>query len=267
MEKQKAIIYPFDLEFCPIVRHRNLLEEYEIIDLVAPRGFGITGVDVGFADGGTEIGMIVKDDFFKSLEKCNVVIFADSQYYEGIEEDIYQKMKITIQQKKNIVSTLEVVDNIKNELESLCLENNTYIKFINNLAFEMTPPLYKKTNIYGLNANKYKSNSNQHEKISKIETAIIFVMGITERTNKFEIQLALREKFLELGYRVSQIGSKNCCELMGFHSFPKFMSATNLSEVEKIVMFNKFVKKIETEESPELIIIGIPGGTMKVSNN
>jgi peptide maturation system protein (TIGR04066 family) len=53
---------------------------------------------------------------------------------------------------------------------------------------------------------------------------------------------------------------------MEFHPFPKFMEDKNFTESQKIILFNHFVAKIEKEENPDLIIIGIPGGVAKINN-
>ena len=55
--------------------------------------------------------------------------------------------------------------------------------------------------------------------------------------------------------------------MLGFHSFPKFMYDGAIPETNKIVLFNHLVKKIEKEEQPDVIIIGIPGGIMPFNNN
>lgn len=104
------------------------------------------------------------------------------------------------------------------------------------------------------------------ESIIKISTPIIFVLGVAQKTQKFEIQLALREKFINEGYKVSQIGSRRYSEFLGFHSFPDFMYNHSIGEINKIVLFNRLIAQIEMEEKPDVIIIGIPGGVMKLNN-
>jgi peptide maturation system protein (TIGR04066 family) len=40
------------------------------------------------------------------------------------------------------------------------------------------------------------------------------------------------------------------------------MYSTCLPETKKIILFNNYIKKIEIEEQPDIIVIGIPGGLM-----
>jgi peptide maturation system protein (TIGR04066 family) len=99
-----------------------------------------------------------------------------------------------------------------------------------------------------------------------IDTPVIFVLGTGERTNKFEIQLALRENMMKMGYKASQVGTREYCELLGFHSFPRFMFGNGISEISKIASFNRFIKSLERDECPDVIIIGVPRGIMPFNN-
>lgn len=112
-----------------------------------------------------------------------------------------------------------------------------------------------------------KKGSEKLDEISdeqKICIPVIFVAGITPYTEKFHVQLALRKHLLNDGYKVSQIGSKSYSILFGFHSYPSFMSDT-LDNTEKILLFRKYVKYIEKQEQPDIIVIGIPGGIMSIN--
>lgn len=94
--------------------------------------------------------------------------------------------------------------------------------------------------------------------ILDIDVPIITVFGMGLNVQKFDLQLYLRKRFVEKGYKVSQIGTKPISTLFGFHSIPKFMYNKEFTDVEKVMAFNRFVKKIEKEEKPDVIILGIP---------
>lgn len=97
-----------------------------------------------------------------------------------------------------------------------------------------------------------------------IDVPVVFVAGITHYTEKFHVQLVLRKHLLDYGYKVSQIGSKQYSGLFGFHSFPSFMIEP-MDNTERILLFRKYVKYIEQEEQPNIVVIGIPGGIMAVN--
>lgn len=98
----------------------------------------------------------------------------------------------------------------------------------------------------------------------KLEVPVIFVAGVTPYTEKFHVQLALRKRLLDNGYKVSQIGSKEYSGLFGFHSYPLFMSEP-MDNTKRILLFRKYVKYIELKEQPDIIVIGIPGGIMGIN--
>lgn len=245
--REKTIIYPYNKGFCAILNHSDLLKSLDIVGAVSPKGWGMTGKDAGSIDGGGNIGIIIKSDFNSTLPLCNTVLFIES--YIGLDFDIviYPKIIEAINQGKNIISTLKIEGTIVNNIAEACKAKGVYFKSYNNL-------------------NEYvKEVDILSEEIKEINTPLIFVLGLCNRTNKFEIQLSMREEFIEKGYKVSQIGSKNYCEMLGFHSFPNFMYSKKFSEVEKIKLFNEYIKQIEINEKPDVIIIGIPGGISPIN--
>lgn len=98
----------------------------------------------------------------------------------------------------------------------------------------------------------------------QIFVPVVFVAGTAPYTEKFHVQLALRKHLLDNGYKVSVIGSKTYSGLFGLHSFPFFMYE-NMDNIQKIILFKKYVKYIEMIEQPDLIIIGIPGAIMAIN--
>ncbi len=251
MKMDRILIYPYDLQSCPIVRHKELLKEYEVAALVSPRGWGMNGKDGRAADNGSEIGITISCDFEESLNLCDTVLICESTQNPDFESVILPKVFRAVEVRKNIIFTKSLERKYFESILKKCTDNGVYFKLFGLLKEEPDFPEIPVEN----------------EIIHKINTPVIFVMGTGERTNKFELQLSLRENIGNMGYKISQIGTRGYCELLGFHSFPSFMYSRKISESNKIVLFNHFVKSIEMEEQPDLIIIGIPGGIMSFSNN
>lgn len=248
MLKKKAMIYPVDREAIPLLRYNHLLESFDIIYAVSPKGWGFNGKDYGTIDGGKPINKEITTDFDSGLDICQCVIFTESDRRLNFENIILPKIKLAIEHNKDIVCTLDIPQNFKEEIELLCK--------VKGVKFEY----YQR---------KVKDNFKKIDKeyVYDINVPIMGILGTTERTGKFNIQLALREKFINEGYKVAQIGTNHYSELLGFHSFPSFMMNNNISESNKIMLFNHYVKKIELEEEPDIILIGIPGGVMTYNNN
>lgn len=244
-KNERLLIYPYNLEFTSVLRHRSLLCGYEISSLVSPSGWGFTGKDAGIADRGSNIGILVTADFEKSLQLCDTVMIVESHLPFDFEKYIFNKIKLAVKAKKNIICTLKLDRKTIEEITSMCNCEGVYFKHFNGTQNFLLEEI-----------------DIDNESIEEIETPIILTIGIAEKTSKFEIQLALREKIQKLGYKISQIGTRSYCEMMGFHPFPSFMYGNTISDVNKVLMFNRFIKKIEKSEKPDIIIIGVPGGIM-----
>ena len=250
MENKKVLIYPYDSGFTPILRHRQFLEGYDIVSLVSPGGWALTGRDAGDADKSGQIGINVTGDFEEALELCDIVIIVDSEKQLDFQKYIMPKVFTAVEHEKDIIVTTQLRDEDYKTISQKCKDAGVDYKYFN----------------YPEEHRKFPGITAENEFLHNINTPVVFVLGIGERTNKFEIQLSLRKKFLSEGYKVSQIGTRGYCELLGFLSFPEFMFDGTLPETNKIVFFNHLIKQIENEEHPDVFIIGIPGGIMPFNN-
>ena len=92
-----------------------------------------------------------------------------------------------------------------------------------------------------------------------INIPIVLVTGISEYTNKFDVQIDLYSRFKKEGYSVGWIGSRKEAVLCGGESIPEWLYGTQLSFKDKIVYFNHYVKEYIEKNKNEVLIIGIPG--------
>ncbi len=247
----KITVYPYDSAFTPIVRHKTLLGELEIAHLVSPFSFGYCGKDAGAADRGPDTGLIVEEDFSECIKDSDYVLFVPTEVKYDYEQMIVPKLEEAINAGKNIIMSIKLAKERCDEISRKCEEKNTlfyYLRLKDWESIKLDPP-----------------ELSSH-RLNRIDTPVVFVMGDGERTGKFETQLALREFFLKEGYKVSQIGSRDYCELLGFRSAPGFLFEPRL-EMEKIFLFNEYVKNIELYEKPDVIIIGIPGSIMALNKS
>ena len=248
--KERIVLYPYDINSSPILRHRNLLKKYEISGLVSPIGWSLCGKDASVADYGSPIGINVETDFNDLIEKCDTLLICDSDIKLDYEKFIKPKILQAIKSHKNIVCCITLDSLERKIICTACKDKKVYFTdfvqdgLYQNYTGEIIP-----------------------RRLSNINTPVIFILGTSTRTHKFEIQLGLRDIFLNQGFKVSQVGTRNYCELFEFHSFPSFMFSSFISESKKVFIFNQFIKDIENNENPDVIIIGIPGGIMPINNN
>ncbi|MDF2539379.1 MAG: peptide maturation system protein family [Herbinix sp.] len=251
MEKKScAIVYPYDLQFAPLLRHKEFIGDFEITGVVSPFSWGLCGKDAGYADRGPDIGIMVESDFDLAMQKCDTVIFTESEFPCDFDRTMLPKIRSAADKGKNIAVTLGLDRYKYDEVNEICERKGVAFAYYHSIAWDiinLSPPELERHYIH------------------KINVPVIFVLGDGEKTRKFEVQLSIREQFINEGYAVSQIGSRSNCEILGFHSIPTFLFETR-NESEKIYLFNKYVKNIELQEKPDVIIIGIPGGIMPQSS-
>ena len=235
-----AVVYPIKKEYVEIIKYKEMLKNYEKIIPVSLVGQGIDHRDVGELIKGNPLGIEVTSDFKNNIQEATEIIFTE------FSEIVYENMIYSIEQKKNIICLFEVVDEVEEMIIRKCIEQG--ISYINCCSSHEEFPELKE------------------RKLNKINVPIILVCGISEYTNKFELQLKVRNEFLNKGYSVSQVGSKKYSSFFGIHNFPKFMFS-NIQDIEKIYLFNSYIKQIEDKEKPDIFIIGVPGGVMPYDTN
>ncbi len=231
---KKVLLFPYNYNCCEILRYKDMLTDYEVIGVLAPPGWGVNGKDAGIVDGGKDIGVDILETIDYRQEFQGVLIVADCAN-EEIEQAVLIYVEDVIRHNKEVIFATEVSDKVK----KLCSDKPEQITYLTDRQ-----PIIK-----------------HRWKLLQINTPIVAIAGLNELTHKFKIQLEVNQYFKKLGYKVSHIGSKQYGRLFGIHSFPEFMFS-DLHETEKIYRFNKYVKDIEKQEQPDIIIVGIPGGMM-----
>jgi len=102
------------------------------------------------------------------------------------------------------------------------------------------------------------------EKIMKrINAPVMMIFGQGEHTQKFDIQLDLRARFLKDGYNVLSFGTKDYAEIFGMETFPDCCA---FPLWKKILFLNDYAFERVREFKPDVIIIGTPGGIMPAND-
>ncbi|WP_025692363.1 TIGR04066 family peptide maturation system protein [Paenibacillus zanthoxyli] len=251
MNKESVLIYPYDSQFTPLLRHKGFVDNYDKIQLSSLPGWGLCGKDASYADGGEFIGLTVSQEFDEILSEADTVIFAEADNPYHLEKMIYPKIFSAIEAGKNIVTLIQV-DEKADEIKKKCERKGVRFTNYRENSLDHTDFL-----------DQMKSEFKKEIVDSRIP--ILAVIGLAEHTNKFQLQLDLKATIENMGYKVSMVGSRAYCELLGFHSFPAFMKEV-ISESDKILCYNRYIKRIELTEKPDLIIVAVPGGFMRYNN-
>ena len=229
---KNAIVYPYGYEFAPILY--GLLKQKQIdnsVTLISPVGWGLNGLDAGEALGRSKIGIKISNlDFMEAARDSNSYIVAPFGDFEDI--------------KYNEILNNEIKNNIRNAKASGL-----------GIIDLRQPLIYSEDQ---KDIKKYKKN--------ELSVPVVFVNGVMENVNKLDVQFELGFSLRKKGYKVAQIGTRSYCNVLGMYPFPLFMFDT-IHEIEKVNMFKSFVTNICIQDKPDVIIIGIPGGSMPFNDD
>jgi len=90
---KKMFISPFTKDECPIIRHRHMVRDYDIVAAVPEKGYGLDGKDVCALDGGESTGFILRNPY--NYETPYDVVLSD------------------FKNKETVVATYDVINNKK----------------------------------------------------------------------------------------------------------------------------------------------------------
>ena len=308
----RIMLYPFNKDYEPVVRHQNLLNNSYITGLVSPRGWGLEHTQIECT---TEI-MRVSCDYKEALSNCSAVWFIEDSNLTLPESLLKTRLEEAIQNDKKIIYTryrnkeelnrmAQIIPSDLNITQLIMHHENTNNEMFTDMAPIIQEPLNPDKKVYEqvnqkqvnqeqvnqrqvnqnqVNQNKVNQNQVNQNQVNQnqmaqehkaqvqkikepnicydINTPVIAVLGAYQDTDKYEIQLALRNELLEKGYQVSSISSRRDSSILGLHPFPEFMYVNTINEADKIVRYNHYIKQIELTENPEVIIIGVPGGAI-----
>lgn len=244
-EKIKVAIFPYNPNYIPVLKNKNLLRDIEICHLLSPSGFGLTGKD-GYIYDDTS-GYKIQDGFSKKILEEIDCVWLTETIDDFKDEDISYLLENISKYEKGVI-----LSKSNSVVEELC----------EKLNIELTnPDTYVKE--YGMLKSE---DFRQGFKFKKFETPVITVLGASENTQKFDLQLYLRNKFTEHGYKVSQVGTKSFCEFLGFHSLPAYFYDDDAITRNNVIDFNNYLHEINQNEKPDVIIVGIPEGIFELNS-
>lgn len=242
--KAPTAIYPYSRMVSSLIRYSHLIEEYSITSVISTMGFMMDEEDISTLEKREKSGVLCTTSFAKGIEQCNVVIIAEMDCPDSFRAIIVKNIICAMEQGKRIVNLFHFTTDQEQLLSELAGIYGT--DYISCRTWYAVKPEYDNTFL-------------------ETYAPIILVAGLSEDCGKFELQLIIRNYLINSGYRVSQIGTKHYSEMFGFHSFPSFMFDTSTDIGERINGLNTYVRKIERNESPQVIVIGIPGGLMPLN--
>lgn len=241
--RETVLIFPFDSHFAPILKYTEFVRNYSKVYLMTLPGWSLFKNDVEIIDLYNNVELIVSSDFQLTSE-IDTVIFTESDNKMDFDEYIYPKFLEAIDKGKKVINLIKLNRKYLDLIEDNCKRND--VEFYNYVKID-------ESQVANINPDEIT------KKIFDINIPVVSIISTSECTDKFSCQLQLYNYIRKHDYKVCLISSRSYAEFLGFKTFPAFMFSSELAENDKVYRFNNFIKEIENEESPDIIILSLPG--------
>lgn len=237
-------IFPYNKELTSLLNFPSLLK-FNLIDIYEHKRFGKVGLNVRSEY--NALNYILKD-----IDKCDWAKF-DTLVIGHLTE---MEKRIGVDLKLHLLKRC-----LKEHKNVICFDERLFDEYINIFTKEGLLLYCPSVSIaYNINFDKLL------EKLHDFRTPIVGIFGTSKQQGKFTLQLAIKNKLLELGYKVSQLGSEPQSILFGFDFTVPFgyESNNNLVSNDMISLCNYLVSELDKNES-DIIIVGSQANTLPIS--
>lgn len=232
--KKRLAVYPFTKELSFLLDNKSKLSGYELIYAVIPMGWE------PFNNMREREGNIIIDEEQFLLNGINLIdILILCKPVLGIDRSLFSSI-IKIATEMNIDILYEA------ELRAVFAE----IDYMNwsCLESDIAPSLKSKS------------------ELSTIDVPVIQILSMGDQCEKLDIQLGISQFFSEKGYKPSLISSNPLSLLFGSKVYPKVLNSRELTFEQQVQAINSFIKEVEVNERPDLMILDAPGSTFKYNS-
>jgi uncharacterized NAD-dependent epimerase/dehydratase family protein len=232
---KKAALFPFFKEMHSIIRFSDLLD-FEVVDVYDSKYS---------ANVGSTTDHIMKDSvpgfIIKNIDQINWDAF-DTLILGHLNE-------LTDLINKGV---------LREKLINEALSRNKQVFSFDDVSKTFTHP-----GVYCPVVSQADVPPNRFGKLYRIDKPVVGVYGTSSRQGKFTLQLVLRKKFLELGYKIGQIGTEPSALLYGMdYTYPMgYNSSVYIQGSDSIRYLNSIMNNF-CEKQCDIIITGSQSGTI-----
>lgn len=237
---KKLAIYPFDYQVRELIYSFSLLKEYEIAFYIKRDKFSCSTFSTIDKNKLTE-------NYLQAIDSVDTVFLSTKDPaipYTSYLDIVYYAHK----KGKEVIITGSLFD---------------YLYSKSNTLLDICPDItiYKNADI---NPSSYTVNKSS---LLNVNVPIIAIWGLGNYCNKFRCELKIRDFFVQQGYNVLQLGSKEISPLFGFNIMPEFVSDASTPYYDRAIGFNRYITEKINDENPDLIILGVSESILPYSQN
>lgn len=244
---KKAVCYPFNKEMHGMVRFADLLN-FEIIAIADPAGKGLVGKDAGEAIGIAPVGIPIVPRLKAALKGADTLIlgYVDELTRIASRDLLKESIQAALDQGLHVFSFLSVPEEAYPDLHAIACEKGLRIHYP-DVSQEVV----------------FDTLQHGHEE-PLVDAPVLGVFGTSSQQGKFTVQLALRRKLIENGYKVAQVGTEHHSELFGMDlAFPMGNASPLKLPLQVYVPYLDLkMREMCRKKRPEIILVGSQSGTI-----
>ena len=243
---KRAAIYPYNKEMHSLVRFRDLLN-FEIVGIADPVAKGYVGKDAGEAIGIPPVGIRIQPRFREILKGADTLILGYVDELSRITKQnvLRESIKRAVDANLNVFSFLSVHQKGFKGLIERARKKNRWI---------YSPDIHQTDLHKTLQPHPYPP----------VDVPVIGVFGTSAQQGKFTVQLALRSKLIQAGYKVGQIGTEHHAQLFGMDvAFPTgYASPLQFPLQVHVPYLDCKMREICATKKPDLMLVGAQSGSI-----
>ncbi len=233
MKDERIAVFPIDEDFLSLPNNHNIQlgrECHQISYYITLAGWNIENKEI-------QLHTLEKFNF----ENIDTFVLINS--FRKLEDEVIHKIvSVAAENEIKVICARDDIDINQEMLKRECLKKNIAYEFVSE-----------------------ETSLVESRLINNIEVPIVTISGVGPYVGKFEVGLYLRNSFEGAGYKTLFISSRREGKIFGAHIFPEYMYNKNLDYTTKVYEFNSYVNSLVKEEKPDIVLIGVPGEMMELS--
>ncbi|MCY3683044.1 MAG: S8 family serine peptidase [Gemmatimonadetes bacterium] len=244
---KKAVLYPYNKEMHSLVRYRDLLA-FEIVGVADPIGKGMVGKDAGKVIGEPQANLRISPNIRRAIADADTLILGYVDQLSRIRKrDLLREyVQLALDEGCHVFSFQALDPTVYGDLYELADKKGLRLAYPHVHREELAQA------IQNFNA------------LPPVDVPVLSVMGTSSQQGKFTLQLALRRRLIQKGYKVGQIGTEHHSRLFGMDAaFPMgYASPLKLPFQHYIPYLDYKMREICQRTQPDIILTGSQSGTI-----
>ena len=244
---KKAVLYPYNKEMHSMVRYRDLLA-FKIVGVADPIGKGMVGKDAGKVIGEPVANLRISPNMRRAMADADTLILGYVDQLSRIRKrDLLREyVQLSLDEGCHVFSFQALDPDLYGDLYDTAEKKGLRLAFPHIQREELAQA------IQNFNA------------LPPVDVPVLSVMGTSSQQGKFTLQLALRRRLIQKGYKVGQIGTEHHAKLFGMDAaFPMgYASPLKLPFQHYIPYLDYKMREICQCTQPDIILTGSQSGTI-----